>query len=98
MKCSNAKCGVEGDSKFCPECGFEMEDTSVSSITCNGTKKDGSVCKAEIYYRQKFCKDCGTKVDKLRFETNQSICTNCGLSIGRDQQFCDECGQEQGNT
>ena len=48
-------------------------------------------CHTELYEGQKFCTDCGRKIDN---EVSKKFCQNCGAEIKKDQKFCTGCGEK----
>ena len=103
MRCSGTSCGKEGDGKFCEECGAKMVEEKMDTVVvCSGKLDDGSTCGAELVPAQKFCKNCGTKVDQSLFIRLQLTCPQCGKVVEQDAKFCMECGynlkQQQAKT
>ncbi|WAR07347.1 R213A-like protein [Mya arenaria] len=100
-KCSNPECGLEVETKFCPECGCETIDTPINHLSssiiiiCDGKNKSGSPCRAELRTTQKFCTSCGKQVDVKLFEVQSpdiEKCGRCGTALSPGEQFCPECG------
>ncbi|XP_052808603.1 E3 ubiquitin-protein ligase rnf213-alpha-like isoform X2 [Mya arenaria] len=100
-KCSNPKCGFEGEWKFCQECGGKMIDPPtkpiLSSIViiCDGDDESGSPCGEELRSTQKFCTSCGKQVDIKLFEVQTpdvEKCSRCGTMFTLGIKFCPECG------
>ena len=82
MKCP--KCGIEGDGKFCQECGTKLI-VKANVVLCPGKDEDGISCNAELSSDQKFCKNCGTPVDTEWFGTGRcggcgAVCAKCGTA------------------
>ena len=82
MKCP--KCGIEGDGKFCQECGTKLI-VKAKVVLCPGKDEDGISCNAELSSDQKFCKNCGTPVDPEWFGTGRcgecgAVCAKCGTA------------------
>jgi predicted RNA-binding Zn-ribbon protein involved in translation (DUF1610 family) len=48
-------------------------------------------CHTELYEGQKFCTDCGRKIDN---EVSKKFCPNCGVEIIKGQKFCTGCGEK----
>ncbi|XP_053396346.1 E3 ubiquitin-protein ligase rnf213-alpha-like isoform X3 [Mercenaria mercenaria] len=93
MRCSRTVCGKEGDGKFCNECGDEMIDEKMDTVViCPGKFDDGSPCGADLVPVQKFCKNCGVKVDQSLFTSLQDTCPECGKVLEQEAKFCIECG------
>ena len=46
-------------------------------------------CGASLSAKDKFCAECGTKVETKRF------CTNCGAELSGNAKFCSDCGAKQ---
>lgn len=46
-------------------------------------------CGASLSAKDKFCAECGTKVETKRF------CTNCGAELSGNAKFCSDCGTKQ---
>ncbi|XP_053391034.1 myb-like protein X, partial [Mercenaria mercenaria] len=93
MRCSRTGCGKEGDGKFCDECGAKMVDERMDTVViCSGKLEDDSPCGAELEPSQKFCKNCGVKVDQSLFSSLQDTCPNCGKVLEQEAKFCMECG------
>ncbi|KAH3728281.1 hypothetical protein DPMN_054235 [Dreissena polymorpha] len=86
MKCP--KCGIEGDGKFCQECGTKLV-VKAKVVLCPGKDDDGIPCNAEISSDQKFCKNCGHPVDKAWFWTGK--CGKCGAACPERQNLCASC-------
>ncbi|WAR07272.1 hypothetical protein MAR_017230 [Mya arenaria] len=100
-KCSNPECGLEGEERFCYQCGCKMIDPPtiplLSSIViiCDGEDESGSLCGAELKTIQKFCSKCGKKVDTNLLEVqtpNIEKCGRCGTALSPGEHFCPECG------
>ncbi|WAR07204.1 hypothetical protein MAR_017162 [Mya arenaria] len=100
-KCSNPKCGLEGEWKFCQECGGKMIDLPtkpiLSSIViiCDGDDESGSPCGEELKSTQKFCTSCGKQVDIKLLEVQTpdiERCGGCGAVCTPGKKFCPECG------
>ncbi|XP_060586365.1 E3 ubiquitin-protein ligase rnf213-alpha-like [Ruditapes philippinarum] len=90
MRCSRTSCGNEGDGKFCEECGSKMVEKKMNTVViCIGKLDDDSACRAELVPYQKFCKNCGTKVDQSLF---QHTCPQCGNVVEHSAKCCMECG------
>ena len=94
MRCSNINCGKEGDVKFCEECGAKMVEEKMNTVVvCSGKSEVGSTCGAELLPAQKFCWNCGTKVDQSLFRRLHLLtCPQCDTVFQQDRMFCTECG------
>ncbi|KAH3738751.1 hypothetical protein DPMN_045394 [Dreissena polymorpha] len=80
MKCP--KCGIEGDGKFCQECGTQLA-VKAKVILCPGKDDEGNPCNGEISSDQKFCKNFGHPVDQAWFWSG-----NCGATCPERQDLC----------
>ena len=79
VNCSN--CGFEvGESKFCPNCGTRVVDSS-SVVLCSN-------CGFEVG-ESKFCPNCGVKV---RESVQNIVCSKCGEDAEPGDVFCNKCG------
>ncbi len=91
VKCPD--CGKESDSKFCPNCGKNLEKTNV----CPN-------CKSELEENAKFCQECGEKINgKSKEKKNtkpkkekksEKTCSHCGEELEKDEIFCSNCGKK----
>ncbi len=78
-ECPKCHTMVKISSRFCPNCGSEVN-----------AKKTCSNCGAEINSNAKFCPECGkTVTDILESKKN---CPNCGAELKPGAKFCPECG------
>lgn len=74
QKCPHCGANIEGDQKFCSNCGKKV------TITC-------AKCGSPLKKGQKFCPECGaSQVLKCKkcgteIEANQKFCPNCGEKI-----------------
>ena len=79
VNCSN--CGFEvGESKFCPNCGTRVVDSS-SVVLCSN-------CGFEVG-ESKFCPNCGVKVGE---SVQNIVCSKCGEDAEPGDVFCNKCG------
>ena len=97
MKCSNSTCGVVGQGKFCFECGSKMieEVKTYTIVICNGKQENGDLCQAELVKGQKFCPNCGAKVDQSLFNIEEDRCNKCNNILITGKSFCTECGHRK---
>lgn len=78
-ECLKCHTMVKISSRFCPNCGSEVN-----------AKKTCSNCGAEINSNAKFCPECGkTVTDIMEAKKN---CPNCGAELKPGAKFCPECG------
>lgn len=78
-ECPKCHTMVKVSSRFCPNCGSEVN-----------AKKTCSNCGAEINSNAKFCPECGkTVTDIMEAKKN---CPNCGAELKPGAKFCPECG------
>ncbi|CAG2220298.1 unnamed protein product [Mytilus edulis] len=102
MKCKNnvdgGICGEEipQSSKFCLACGGQVakEDDT--------TTKACPQCSSLITKRQKFCSECGWRIDPSIFLAPKILCAGkdddgntCGAELIPGVKFCTECGNDQ---
>ncbi|KAH3726718.1 hypothetical protein DPMN_052587 [Dreissena polymorpha] len=94
MKCP--KCGIEGDRKFCQECGTKLA-VKAKVILCTGKNDEGYPCNAEISSDQNFCKRYGHLVNQAWFWSGK--CGKCGATCPEEQNLCATCvmAQTSGN-
>lgn len=59
--CPECKARISTKSKFCPECGAEIEDSNAREVLLICPK-----CKARIPAKSKFCPECGTNLEPKR--------------------------------
>lgn len=78
------KCGsiVPQNNKFCPNCGFQMEQTQ--TVVC-------SKCGTHIPEGSKFCPNCGNPMEAPKAENKK--CPNCGAEVSAGTKFCPNCGK-----
>jgi uncharacterized OB-fold protein len=69
-----------------------MEEKIDTVVICSVKLEDDSACGAELVPYQKFCKNCGTKVDQSLFHSLQHTCPQCGNVVEQGTKFCMECG------
>ncbi len=77
VKCPKCRAANVAASKFCNECGANLEVAS-DTVSC-------VQCGTEISASAKFCSICGAKQEKQK-------CPNCHAEIKPGAKFCDECG------
>ena len=101
MKCPDLICGFttfQDGVNFCPKCGNKLiseDKTDISVLACDGKLEDGSLCKAELDRSQKFCVNCGKKVDHRHFSKELEKCHKCGTIFKDQSHFCAECGAQR---
>jgi len=94
---------IKKDFSECPECGLWVcrkncwNEKAKLCSSCSGIKQaEGEIkgevvncpeCGAEILADDKFCSECGAKMEWKQF------CTNCGSELEAGDKFCSKCGQ-----
>ncbi|MCK5071377.1 MAG: zinc-ribbon domain-containing protein [Desulfocapsa sp.] len=82
LKCPRCKRTNIGWQKECLFCQTKLLVTSDSSSNCIN-------CGATIKKNQKFCLECGLKVE---ISSKAPSCPQCGVETDEKQKFCFECG------
>lgn len=60
-------------------------------------KIECSSCGAQIEENNKFCTDCGTKIEKTsEKEEKEIICPKCSKKLSSNIKFCTDCGTKMG--
>ena len=82
MRCS--KCGFDNpaDSKFCSNCGAELEapaQPTTSTAFC-------PQCGSPVSLEAQFCSKCGARL--------VNACPKCGSEVTPGTRFCRQCGQD----
>ncbi|WAR07278.1 R213A-like protein [Mya arenaria] len=70
-KCSNPECGLEVETKFCPECGCETIDTPINHLSSSII----IICDVQSPDIEK-CGRCGTALSP-----GEQFCPECGLDV-----------------
>ena len=82
----------------------DMDQEYVAEILCPSTDVMGQSCNKPLYYQQKFCSDCGCKVNPSWFlkqatSSQVDVCTGidedgnvCGWQLDSAVKFCSNCG------
>ena len=79
-KCSNCNADVKISTRFCSECGTDMQKVvQTDMMSC-------AKCGNEFSNGYKFCPECGESFVKK--------CDGCGSSIEGSPKFCPECGNK----
>ena len=107
-QCPHCNAGVDGNAKFCPQCGKD--------VTVSESIKKCIKCEIGIAENAKFCHECGTSqtescpICNKEIRANSKFCPECGNSLvnkcskcnyelAHDKKFCPECGEKtQGGT
>ncbi len=78
------KCGaiIPPGSKFCPNCGFKIQQTQ--GLVC-------PKCGSQIPAGAKFCPNCGNPVGK---NGEKKRCPSCGAEMNSEAKFCPNCGKK----
>lgn len=95
--CANCGTGLNGRSKFCPECGKKYNpcpecgaDLMPGAEKCHvcgyEIPKKCPKCGADLPRKVKFCPECG--------ESLMRYCPVCSSVIEGDPKFCTECGEK----
>jgi membrane protease subunit (stomatin/prohibitin family) len=79
VKCSNCGAMVSEGTKFCPECGNQMNPQKSPCIKCGAMINQGT----------KFCPECGAD------QSEKPTCSKCGAPLTPGVKFCPECGTKQ---
>ena len=85
------KAEADAREKAAAETNFSVTQTAQTTVAIICSK-----CHAHIPEGQKFCSECGTKVEIP--ETKQStgstakVCPGCGAQVPDGRKFCGECG------
>jgi RNA polymerase subunit RPABC4/transcription elongation factor Spt4 len=102
MKCS--KCGAENNegTRFCGDCGKELETRLIERE--KGMMKGCVSCGRKIEWDAKFCKFCGhaygegatgaPKSDTSSARGQSRTCVGCGRTIDWDANVCQYCGYD----
>ena len=102
MKCS--KCGAENNegTRFCGDCGKELETRLIERE--KGMMKGCISCGRKIEWDAKFCKFCGhaygegatgaPKSDTSSARGQSRTCVGCGRTIDWDANVCQYCGYD----
>ncbi|KAH3728272.1 hypothetical protein DPMN_054226 [Dreissena polymorpha] len=93
MKCPNQECGKECRGKFCDECGTRLPPRRADVITCRGKDDDGELCIEPLKINQKYCNNCGRKIDLSDFEIVK--CHLCGDDYHRVEKRCLKCMKQE---
>ena len=104
-----SECGekLDEDATFCPECGHKLKedksgkskkdeskiDDSSKDDAKDNSKKDES--KIDDSSKDDAKEDKSDKSSKEESDKKEDkVCSNCGSKLGKDAQFCQECGNK----
>ena len=85
--CPGCNSSIPQNTKFCPECGLNVEEANV--VVCVS-------CGDELPEGAKFCLNCGTKVEEEVDEPKG--CISCGDELPEGAKFCLNCGTKVENN
>lgn len=78
-ECPNCHTQIPQAQRFCSSCGFDTDKKAKTTLTC-------SACGGAIEKTDKFCPECGRKINH---------CPNCGNDIADGAAKCGGCGYEK---
>ncbi len=91
IRCTACNNEVPEGSNFCTECG---EALSESSSQPKPTKSMCPRCYAEFAPEVEFCKQCGTKTEKIFQKNQEYTCPRCDSVIEPGLSYCPVCASD----